>query len=54
LHPETLHSETLHSENAPLDIAPNERPTVPMAPDQVQSVDANTCATQRKFLPEAA
>jgi hypothetical protein len=49
-----LHSETLHSENAPLDIAANERPTVPIAPDQLQSVDANTCATQREFLPEAA
>jgi hypothetical protein len=52
--PETASPETAHFENAPLDIAPKEHPTAPLAPDQLQSVDANTCATEPEFLPEAA
>jgi hypothetical protein len=53
--PETAPPETAPPENAPrdiADIAPKERPTAPMAPDQVQSVDANTCGTQHEFLPK--
>jgi hypothetical protein len=54
-HPaETARPENARPENAPLDITPKERPTAPMAPDQMQFVDAKPVATRPEFLPEAA